>query len=240
RGLDRDRILSKALSLGLIDETEIENLKEEEVWNFIFQPGFSTSEKVTDISGRGVGLDIVHRNILKLNGDIEVKTRSGNGTTFFLKLPLTIAIIEGMVVKYRDISYIIPTIEVKETLNLKELKIEEIHEEKQVIRYRNQLVPVINLEKLLKKDIVSENENIIESLYLIIVEYRDHCLGIIFDEIVGNQSVVIKPLPALIEDTTGFSGCTILGSGKIGMILDIKFLINNYYKENKKTELVYE
>ena len=117
-GLDRDRILKKAMARGLIKEGEDENLKDERIWDFIFQPGFSTSDKVTDISGRGVGLDIVRRNIAKINGDVEIKTKKDQGASFILKLPLTIAIIEGMVVIYNGVFYIIPTIDVKETLNL--------------------------------------------------------------------------------------------------------------------------
>jgi two-component system chemotaxis sensor kinase CheA len=121
-GLDRDRILTKAKSRGLLKEGEEESLKDEKIWDFIFQPGFSTSEKVTDISGRGVGLDIVRRNIAKINGDVEVKTQKDKGVSFILKLPLTIAIIEGMVVTFNGVFYIIPTIDVKETLNLAESK----------------------------------------------------------------------------------------------------------------------
>ncbi len=235
-GLDKDRILTKAKSRGLIKEGEEENLKDERIWDFIFQPGFSTSDKVTDISGRGVGLDIVRRNIAKINGDIEIKTRKDQGASFILKLPLTIAIIEGMVVIYNGVFYIIPTIDVKETLNLTESKIDYIDQDKKVIRFRDQLIPVVSVERLLNHDSSDKNSSYEKSLYVIIVEYKNNSLALVFDGIVGNQSVVIKPIPDYLKGTKGFSGCTILGSGNIGMILDIRFFINNYYKENKESE----
>ncbi len=235
-GLDRDRILTKAKSRGLIKESEEENLRDEKIWDFIFQPGFSTSEKVTDISGRGVGLDIVRRNIAKINGDIEIKTKKNQGASFVLKLPLTIAIIEGMVVTYNGVFYIIPTIDVKETLNLMESRIDYIDQDKKVIRFRDQLIPVVSVERLLNHDSSDKNSSYEKSLYIIIVEYKNNSLAIVFDGIIGNQSVVIKPIPDYLKGTKGFSGCTILGSGNIGMILDIRFFINNYYKENKESE----
>jgi two-component system chemotaxis sensor kinase CheA len=238
-GLDRDRILTKAKSRGLLKEGEEESLKDEKIWDFIFQPGFSTSEKVTDISGRGVGLDIVRRNIAKINGDVEVKTQKDKGVSFILKLPLTIAIIEGMVVTFNGVFYIIPTIDVKETLNLAESKIDYIDQDKKVIRFRDQLIPVVSVERLLNHDVSDKNSNLENCLYVIIVEYKNNSLALVFDGIIGNQSVVIKPIPDYLKGTKGFSGCTILGSGNIGMILDIRFFINNYYKDNKETEVAH-
>lgn len=236
-GLDRDKILNKAKSRGLIKDGEEETLKDDKIWDFIFQPGFSTSDKVTDISGRGVGLDIVRRNIAKINGEVEVKTQKGKGASFILKLPLTIAIIEGMVVTYNGVFYIIPTIDVKETLNLAESKIDYIDHDKRVIRFREQLIPVVSVEKLLNPDLEPQNATYDKCLYVIIVEYKNSSLALVFDGIIGNQSVVIKPIPDYLKGTKGFSGCTILGSGNIGMILDIRFFINNYYKENKDSDL---
>jgi two-component system chemotaxis sensor kinase CheA len=238
-GLDRDRILTKAKSRGLLKEGEEESLKDEKIWDFIFQPGFSTSEKVTDISGRGVGLDIVRRNIAKINGDVEVKTQKDKGVSFILKLPLTIAIIEGMVVTFNGVFYIIPTIDVKETLNLAESKIDYIDQDKKVIRFRDQLIPVVSVERLLNHDVSDKNSNLENCLYVIIVEYKNNSLALVFDGIIGNQSVVIKPIPDYLKGTKGFSGCTILGSGNIGMILDIRFFINNYYKDNKESEVAH-
>ena len=238
-GLDRERILTKAKSRGLLKEGEEENLKNEKIWDFIFQPGFSTSEKVTDISGRGVGLDIVRRNIAKINGDVEVKTQKDKGVSFILKLPLTIAIIEGMVVTFNGVFYIIPTIDVKETLNLAESKIDYIDQDKKVIRFRDQLIPVVSVERLLNHDVTDKNSTYENCLYVIIVEYKNNSLALVFDGIIGNQSVVIKPIPDYLKGTKGFSGCTILGSGNIGMILDIRFFINNYYKDNKESEVAH-
>lgn len=238
-GLDRDRILTKAKSRGLLKEGEEESLKDEKIWDFIFQPGFSTSEKVTDISGRGVGLDIVRRNIAKINGDVEVKTQKDKGVSFILKLPLTIAIIEGMVVTFNGVFYIIPTIDVKETLNLAESKIDYIDQDKKVIRFRDRLIPVVSVERLLNHDVSDKNSNLENCLYVIIVEYKNNSLALVFDGIIGNQSVVIKPIPDYLKGTKGFSGCTILGSGNIGMILDIRFFINNYYKDNKESEVAH-
>lgn len=229
RGLDKERIFQIALDKNQISGT-IDMYKDNEIYELIFLPGLTTRDTVTDISGRGVGMDIVRKNLTKLSGDIEILSTLNKGTQFVIKLPLTIAIIEGMVVKYKDKHYIIPTIDVKETHNLKELKLESIHKKERVIRYRDRLVPILNIHGLLKTDF-DKNEIQSSNQYLIVVESRGNSLGIVFDDILGNHSIVIKPVPEYVNDIKGFSGCTILGNGNIGMILDIKYLILTYYQE---------
>lgn len=224
RGLDKKKIVQKAIEKKIIEEGR--EVSDSELVDLIFSPGFSTASQVTDISGRGVGLDIVKKNLTKLNGDIELKTSPDHGTTFTLKLPMTMAIIEGMVISYLNKFYIIPTLDIKETLNLHEANIETLDEKEFVIRYRGDLVPIFTVEHLLHEK--KEVEKINSKKYIIVLESRESRIGVVFDDIIGNQSVVIKPLPVMFKDMKGYSGCTILGNGNIGMILDIKYMLDNY------------
>ncbi|MCB1191553.1 MAG: chemotaxis protein CheA [Leptospiraceae bacterium] len=228
RGLNREKIIKKAIEKGLVGENNAADMKDKDVWELLFNPGFSTADQVTDISGRGVGLDVVSKNLASLKGIVDIESSFGYGTTFILKLPLTLAIIDGMVIRYGEKYFIIPTIEVKESLSLKNLKVHVVHEQCRVVRYRDSLIPIYTVDALLNfqnSEKIKRNE---ETQYAIIIESKSRSIGVIFDEILGNQSIVIKPLSELFQDLKGVSGCTILGNGNISLILDVKYLVEKF------------
>lgn len=225
RGIDREKILQKASEKGILSDSG-NSLKDSEVWDFIFLPGFSTAEKLTDISGRGVGMDVVKKNISKMNGSITVDSKKGEGTKILLKIPLTLAIIDGMSAKYAGRYFVIPSISVQETVNLKEVQIRRIDSNFNVMKFREKMIPVIRLENFLKmKSRADETEN----KYVVIIESSNLRLGLILDDILGNKSIVIKPISELFSTVPGVSGCTILGNGVIGLILDVNYLLDRIY-----------
>jgi two-component system chemotaxis sensor kinase CheA len=234
KGLDRDKIIEKAIEKGMIEGTG-ENLSDNEVWNLIFLPGLSTAAEVTGISGRGVGMDVVKRNISKIGGTVSIESMLDEGTTFYLKIPLTLAIIDGMIVKYAGRFFVIPSIDVQETVNINEVHIYSVDSGANVMNYRNQLIPVIRLDHFMKMKNKNKPE---DSKYIVILEFEQKCVGVIFDDILGNQSIVIKPLSEIFQKVQGVSGCTILGNGIVGLILDVNYLVEKFYiKESsiKKT-----
>jgi two-component system chemotaxis sensor kinase CheA len=228
RGLDRTKIIKKAKQIGLLPDKASSNLSDRQVYQFIFMPGFSTKEKVTDISGRGVGLDVVKKNLSKLNGRIRVKSQQGKGTTFIINIPLTLAIIDGMVMKTGQSFFIIPTIEINETIRLNNYKMIDLHDG-YAIKVREHIIPLINLSEILKlQSAVSKNDS--KTLVVIIGRYKENRVGVIVDEILGNQQVVIKSLRESfkMKDTKGIAGCTILGNGEPALILDVGVFLAHY------------
>lgn len=232
RGIDRDKVLQKAREKGLITDSGA-SLKDSEVWDFIFLPGFSTAERLTDISGRGVGMDVVKKNISKMNGSISVDSRKGEGTRILLKIPLTLAIIDGMSAKYAGRYFVIPSISVQETVNLNEVQIRQIDGNFKVMKFREKMIPVIRLENFLKmKSRADESEN----KYVVIIESSNLRMGIVLDDILGNKSIVIKPISELFSSVPGVSGCTILGNGVIGLILDVSYLLDRIFSGEHSSE----
>ena len=225
RGIDREKILQKASEKGILSDSG-NSLKDSEVWDFIFLPGFSTAEKLTDISGRGVGMDVVKKNISKMNGSITVDSKKGEGTKILLKIPLTLAIIDGMSAKYAGRYFVIPSISVQETVNLKEVQIRRIDSNFNVMKFREKMIPVIRLENFLK---MKSRADQAENKYVVIIESSNLRLGLILDDILGNKSIVIKPISELFSAVPGISGCTILGNGVIGLILDVNYLLDRIY-----------
>ncbi len=225
RGIDREKVLKKASEKGLLSDSG-SSLKDSEVWDFIFLPGFSTAEKITDISGRGVGMDVVKKNISKMNGSISIDSKQGEGTKVLLKIPLTLAIIDGMSAKYAGKYFVIPSISVQETVNLNEVQIRKVDSNFNVMKFREKMIPVIRLENFLSmKNKADETEN----KYVVIIESSNLRLGLILDDILGNKSIVIKPISELFASVPGVSGCTILGNGVIGLILDVNYLLDRIY-----------
>lgn len=214
-GLDHDSILQHARSKGLIPEGA--RLSESEIHNLIFQPGFSTADKVSELSGRGVGLDVVRRNVNALSGAILVESRKGHGTTFTIRLPLTLAIIDGFAVKVGRETYVIPLSSVQECL---ELPLEKhTSEEGGVINLRGEALPYVRLRDLFEcggKRPAREK--------IIVVEYHGGRAGLAADELLGEQQAVIKPLGRLFQGIRGVSGSTILGNGRVALILDVPAL----------------
>jgi len=223
KGLDREKIIEKAIKQGLIDP-ENSNLPDEEVWQMIFHPGFSTAEKITDISGRGVGMDVVKRNIEKINGKVEVQCVPGRGTVVNLRIPLTLAIIDGMITRIGDINYIVPLLAIKETLQPDVNQITQTMDGQAYINIRGSLLPIIKLFELL--DIEADYHDYNGGL-LLVVENDANQVCLLVDELVGQQQVVIKGLSSYVSNIKYISGCTILGEGTVCLILDIANIFEN-------------
>ena len=216
RGLDREKILAKAIQRGLIEPGA--NLSEQEVFNLIFEPGFSTAAQITDISGRGVGMDVVRKNIQKLRGRIDISSKMGQGTTFLLKLPLTLAIIEGLVVAVGIHRYILPIYAVRELISPKEDSISTVHGRNEMAMVRDRVLPVLRLAQ--RFNIEPKHQDATLGI-LIVTECQGHVFCLLVDEVLGKQEVVIKSLGETLKNIPGIAGGAILGDGRVGLILDL-------------------
>jgi len=219
RGLDRQKLLAKAREKNLVSEDA--PLSDSEVFNLIFHPGFSTAEKITDVSGRGVGMDVVRRHIQKLRGRIDIVSKPGEGTTFVLKLPLTLAIIDGLVVGVGNQRYIVPIFAVREMLKPAEDAISTIHGREEMALVRGALLPLVRLHR--RFHVQPRFENPWESL-LIVSESGGKQFCLMVDELIGKQEVVIKSLGEGLRNIAGVAGGAILGDGRVGLILDLEGL----------------
>ncbi len=195
-------------------------MSQKEIVNLLFLPSFSMAKKITDISGRGVGLDVVRSNIEALGGDVEVKTEMGAGTTFTVRLPLTLAIIQALMVEVRDEKYAIAlgSIQTIEDVPVKNIKYVESQE---VIHLRGTVIPLIRLDQLLDCEPQEEAEN----LTVVIVQKGDSSAGLVVDNLIGQQEIVIKSLGKYINNNKIISGATILGDGEVALILDVNTLM---------------
>ncbi len=224
RGLNREKILKKAKEQNIIKSNGSE-LSDEEVWNLIFEPGFSTAEKITDLSGRGVGMDVVRKNILQIKGKIDIKSTFGEGTSIYLRIPLTLAIIDAIVVKYSGRYYVLPTDSIDRFVDLTIHKVSEIYDNQELIRIGEQLISIVNLNHMFKYNKVKEIQD--EKTAVVIGKNREY-VAIRLDEIIGPQQVVVKSLDDTMEHIEGISGSAILGDGQVGLILDPEFIIRKY------------
>jgi two-component system, chemotaxis family, sensor kinase CheA len=215
RGLAREKILRKARDQGLLAAGA--ELEESEIFALIFQPGFSTADKITDVSGRGVGMDVVRKQVQKLRGRIDVLSKPGQGTTFLMKLPLTLAIIDGLVVGVGDQRYIVPLFAVREMLQPSEQAISTIHGRQEMAMVRGTLLPVIRLHQ--RFHVTPRRQHPWESL-LIVSESGSKLFCLMVDELIGKQEVVIKSLGEGMRNIPGVAGGAILGDGRVGLILD--------------------
>lgn len=220
RGLDREKILAKAVKQGLIAENE--KLADDQIWLMIFKPGFSTAEKVTDVSGRGVGMDVVKRNIENLGGTISIKTEKGKGTRFTLKLPLTLAIIEGMTVRVGRETYIVPLLSILESMQPKSESIKTVIGKGELINVRNTYLPIVRLYDVFALE--PEHTDPLKGI-LLILETEGERVAVMVDEILGQQQVVIKSMEQNFRKVEGIAGATILGDGTVGFILDVRGLL---------------
>jgi two-component system chemotaxis sensor kinase CheA len=223
KGLDRERILRKGIERGLISDEEVD-MTDEEVWRLIFEPGFSTADKVSSISGRGVGMDVVKRNIEKLRGKVDIRSEKGAGTVFAVRIPLTLAIIEGMVVKVGQNRYTIPINSIKESLQPAGNQVTRMPDKLELVSIRGELLPVIRLHELYN---VASDCQSLNSGILVVVENGEKKCCLFVDEVLGQQQIVIKGLSSYLGHVKSVSGCAILGDGDISMILDIDDLINS-------------
>jgi two-component system chemotaxis sensor kinase CheA len=221
KGIDPEMLKRKALEKGLITNEQFQTMTDRDAFSLIFMPGFSTAEKVTSVSGRGVGMDVVRTNIQKLKGIIEVDSKIGAGTTFTIKLPLTLAIIQGLLVRVHSEIYALPLSAVVEVVNTDLNQIYSVNQN-EVIRIRNQVFPLIRMDKVLK---TPTSEDTLENRYVVVVGLADKRLGLVVDELLGQKEIVIKSLGEYLGHIRGMSGSTILGDGRVIMILDIEELI---------------
>jgi two-component system chemotaxis sensor kinase CheA len=226
RGLDQGKILRKARERNLIAPgTEP---TEDEIFNLIFQPGFSTAEKVTDVSGRGVGMDVVRKHVQKLRGKVDASSTRGQGTSFLMKLPLTLAIIDGLVVGVGTQRYIVPLFAVREMLKPSEDSISTVQATYEAALVRGSLLPVIRLHR--RFHVTPRSEKPWESL-LIVSESRGRQFCLMVDELIGKQEVVIKSLGETMRNIPGVAGGAILGDGRVGLILDLEGLFGANHSE---------
>ena len=221
KGLNREKILAKARANGVIGEGEV--LSDDQIQELIFQPGFSTAEKVTDVSGRGVGMDVVRRNIQELNGSIEVKSVEGEGSTFTIKLPLTLAILDGQLIDVGSQTFIIPLVSIVESLQPDMKLVNHVAGGCDVFRLRDEYIPIIKLWEVF--DVEPRSKDMSESL-LVVVEVGNAKVALVVDDLLGQQQVVIKSMETNYKKVDGISGATILGDGTVSLILDITDLIH--------------
>jgi two-component system, chemotaxis family, sensor kinase CheA len=215
RGLNKEKILAKARNQGLIkNDAEV---TEREIFNLIFQPGFSTADKVTDVSGRGVGMDVVKRNIGNLRGRIEIVSEEGKGTTFYIRLPLTLAIIDGVVVKISDEKFIIPTLSIIETIRAKEEQLSTVIGKGEIFNIRGELLPLFRLHRLFSLEGAKEKPT--DGLIVVVNGDGGNC-ALLVDDLLGKQQVVIKSLDQTFKKLEGISGAAIMGDGRVALILD--------------------
>ena len=220
-GIDVAAVRDKAVERGVITAEQAENMSQKEIINILFLPSFSMAKKITDISGRGVGLDVVKSNIEALGGDVEVRTQLGEGTTFIVRLPLTLAIIQALMVEIRDEKYAIAlgSISNIESIPVNEIKYVQAQE---VIHLRGAVIPLIRLDQVLDME---EKQEEPENLTVVIVKKGDSLAGLVVDNLIGQQEIVIKSLGKYINKCKIISGATILGDGEVALILDANALI---------------
>ncbi len=217
RGIDPEKIKTKAVEKELISPEEAANLSLAEIYNLIFLPGFSTAQKVTNVSGRGVGMDVVKTNITRLNGMVSVESEVGKGTRLTLKLPLTLAIIQGLLVNVGAETFAVPLSSVIEVVKTHREEVSTI-QGREVIRIRERILPLVRIHKLLE---VPGAQSDPDRFYTVVIGVANHQFGLIVDDLQGQKEIVIKSLGTYLKNIPGIAGSTILGDGKVIMILDI-------------------
>lgn len=237
QGIDPEKIASIALNKGLCSQTQLDNMSNEDKIRLIFSPGFSTAETVTDISGRGVGMDAVKNNIEKIGGRVDISSVVGTGTSVKLTLPLTLAIVSSLLVETNKQSFILPQVNITELVNIiaaeKSNRIEVI-QNKLILKIRDTLLPLLTLGELLglpgyEYDIFNDNN----SLQIVIIEVDGIKLGLIVDLVVGIEEIVVKPIPRYLASVDIYSGTTILGNGEVALILDLSVIAKSQAGHNQ-------
>ena len=226
-GLDSQRILEKAQNKGLVSPGD--SLTEEAIHNLIFAPGFSTAAEVNDLSGRGVGMDVVRRNINDLGGNVDIHSKQGQGSTITIRLPLTLAILDGQLVRVGTETYIIPLVSILESLQPIPQNVNTIAGGGEVYRMRDQEIPIVRLHRALS--IEPDNHDISEGL-IVVADVEGGPVGLLVDDLLAQQQIVIKSLEANFRQVPGLSGATILGDGTVALILDIPGLVQHHLKRS--------
>ena len=219
KGIDVEKIKQKSIDKGVITKEESTNLSDKEILELLFSPGFSTAEVTTDLSGRGVGLDVVKSKIITLGGNVEILTEKGKGSTFVVRLPLTLAIIQALMVKISDEKYAIPLGNIQNIESISESDIKYIQKQ-EVIVLREEVIPIIRLHQVL--DLPTEDKDV---MMVVIVKKGEKQTGFVIDALIGQQEIVIKPLGKYLSHINMIAGATILGNGEVALILDINTLV---------------
>jgi two-component system chemotaxis sensor kinase CheA len=219
-GLAKEKLLSKAVEKGIVKPGQ--TLTDKEIYELIFAPGFSTADQITDISGRGVGMDVVRRNIEKLRGKVEIDTVAGQGTTFTIYLPLTLAIIDGMIVSVGGERYIIPTLSVRESFRPRAEMISTVHERGEMVNVRGRLCPLLRLNRYF--DQPSKTTDATDGI-VVVIESGEQTRCLLVDELIGKQEVVIKNLGGTLKKNPSLAGGAVLGDGRVGLILNVDSLV---------------
>ena len=219
-GIDANKIRRKAVEKGMITQDEADRLDDAEAVRLIFLPGFSTAEQITDISGRGVGMDVVRSKIEALSGHVDVETHIDEGSVFKIKLPLTLAIIQAMLVRVQEEMYAIPLTSIDSTVNIEPTDIQTI-QNKEVIVLRGEIIPIVRMEEALQVPHVKDSEE----LFVVVVHAGEAKAGIVVDNLIGQQEIVIKTLGNLFAGLKLFGGATVLGDGRVALILDVATMI---------------
>lgn len=221
-GINAEKIRNKAVEKGMISREEADALPDADAVRLIFLPGFSTAEVITDVSGRGVGMDVVRSKIESLGGHVDVETKIDEGSVFKIKLPLTLAIIQAMLVKVQDEMYAIPLGSIDSTINITPNDIKTV-QNKEVIVLRGQIIPIARLNEVLSVPKGQSNEE--DDIFVVVVHVGDHKIGIVVDNLIGQQEIVIKTLGKLLSGLKMLAGATVLGDGHVAMILDVSALM---------------
>ncbi len=227
KGLSRNKLYKKAWENGILPDNRVESeYSDKEIFQFITYPGFSTKEKVTEFSGRGVGMDVVVKNIQKIGGVLDIDSVEGEGTTMTMKIPLTMAIIDGIVMRNGNTKFVMETSAIKEFIRVTEDKL--IHEPngEEYIMIRGECYPILRLSQ--KYNLKGAVTNI-EDGVMLLLEYENNTLCVLIDELIGTQEIVVKPIPSYVKKVHGISGCTQLGDGSIALILDVSGLMQDSY-----------
>jgi two-component system, chemotaxis family, sensor kinase CheA len=232
KGLNPDVLIKKAIEKGIVQPDE--HLTDEQAYNLIFAPGFSTAEKITGVSGRGVGMDVVRRNIENLRGKCDIASTPGKGSTFSIRLPLTLAIIDGMILRVGAERFIIQTVTVEKALRPKPEQITTVHRKGAVLNVRGRLIPLVPLGPLFK---LSEQLDPCDAM-VVIAQHAGGEIGIVVNELLGQQQVVIKSLGDRFKNLRGISGAAILGDGKVGLILDVAGIVSAHSTSRLSQERV--
>jgi two-component system chemotaxis sensor kinase CheA len=232
-GLNRERIKIKAVEKGLVNEGE--EISDDKIYNMIFQAGFSTAEQVTDVSGRGVGMDVVRRNIRDLGGNVSITSNDGAGSTVTIRLPLTLAILDGQLASIGDETYIISLVSIVESLQMQSEKISSITGQSEFYSLRDEYIPIIRVNQLFG---MSKGHAELNNGLLIVVEADGQQVGLFVDELLGQQQVVIKSLETNFRQIQGISGATILGDGTVALIIDVPGLINRHFEDCNRRNVI--
>ncbi len=222
-GIDPEKIATKAIEKNIVTPDGVRSMSKREIINLIFEAGFSTAAVVTDVSGRGVGLDVVHSNISKLNGTVEIETEVGKGTNFIIKLPLTLTIMTGLVIKVWDEVYIIPLNLITDTVKLDDFEVSTIRGQ-EVIRIRDMIVPLVRLGEKLNVPKIDGKRG---DKYVVVVAIAEKHLGLVVSELLRQEETVVKPLSSILGKVPMISGASIRGDGRISLILDIPAMVES-------------